>query len=439
MNKLTAAVLFHLAGTRTALLPHQPRRAVTLVSLLLGFGTANVGYAQPHCCYINSNDSFSVSYTVDYYIDWNGATISSSSGMVDVQAAVAGLGASNMSSPCGSTGTNATCTQFDEDGDSSSDLSINTAGLSQAYASCYPSYSSVANAEGYVAIDSAYIYVGTFSDHFESKAYEHGTGCNGPYHGDAWSMTLAAAQVILDAAYTFTQGSSAPRITYTVSVDMTYGDPNASPSGYPQSGVTVRPGYLQVGTPPFLPSSGVRNGVIGRKPDGTIVRLGLFAGSSFTPASTSGAEYEIVDSVSDDVTLPGNATSFSPDVSTDYFSHFDGDIDGDGEVCRFADRYAFSVTSGSDLTDVTYRARADFDLDGDVDGADFTAFDLLVADPDFNLDGNVDQDDVGDLGNMINGGGPPGGNPTADPDYNRDGNVDQDDLSALIDDVAGGC
>lgn len=83
------------------------------------------------------------------------------------------------------------------------------------------------------------------------------------------------------------------------------------------------------------------------------------------------------------------------------FSEFNGQLtpssDTSNAVC-WSDRVLFATSFGSTFNDMVYNPRADFDLDGDVDSEDYSAFleifNQVACVADFNCDGAVDVSDI---------------------------------------------
>ena len=125
----------------------------------------------------------------------------------------------------------------------------------------------------------------------------------------------------------------------------------------------------------------------------TVVKHGLIA-RQYVPNDDEKHVWlgSLIDSVTEEtftgslnvpVTIPsGTITSVEVDVLTDSFANHTGDINADGEVCE--DDYDLIEdleSAGSEIDEPGYTPRADFDLDGDVDGDDVTAFETIYTGP----------------------------------------------------------
>jgi len=121
-----------------------------------------------------------------------------------------------------------------------------------------------------------------------------------------------------------------------------------------------------------------------------VVKLGMFADSTPT----------ILDNLPDSLHVSGTATSswFVDDSDgvnelivkestlQDSFVGFNGDLDRNGMTC-WEDRLVFGQLMGKTIGDPEYSARADFNLDGTIDAADFALF----LDTDYFVDMDCDQ------------------------------------------------
>lgn len=164
------------------------------------------------------------------------------------------------------------------------------------------------------------------------------------------------------------------------------------------------------------------------------IRLGLFAASEF--ASDNNGNFSAVV----DAPVGGaiqNVESVGARLVIDCFREHDGDIDGDGNHC-WTDRVLISRALGSTINDPTYRARADFDLDGDVDATDVAVFNSFhdigteLTPPcgppcqgDANIDGSINFGDITSVLENWGGSGPWG-------DANRDGTVNSADTTSVL-------
>lgn len=174
----------------------------------------------------------------------------------------------------------------------------------------------------------------------------------------------------------------------------------------------------------------VEQGVLGIWDDGTTVKLGFFDSSEFVIVGFNA-------SGSRTLTLPNPASDIVQlEVAefADSFSHFDGDVDADGDV-DCADKVLMDDLSGgpggTPLNDPDYRARADFNLDGDINSNDQTAFNAVflatqAERADLDGDGVVGS---GDLAILLGAWGPNPGHPA---DLDCDGVVGAADLAILL-------
>ena len=175
-------------------------------------------------------------------------------------------------------------------------------------------------------------------------------------------------------------------------------------------------------------------GVFAIYSDNTVVRLGIFTNSAFAPTSTATGG-----SVSADIqfngSLGGSADLTVTDdlVIGDAFSNFDGDLDGDQMTC-WTDLDALDAILGSSIGDATYNARADFNLDGVIDGDDRAVLLAMVkCNQDTNCDGSTGTDaDIDAFFAALS-------NSTAAADFNGDGDVGTDgDIDSFFSVLGGG-
>lgn len=184
------------------------------------------------------------------------------------------------------------------------------------------------------------------------------------------------------------------------------------------------------------PTQDVSQGVYAVYTDGSVVRLGLYQNAAFDPVP-NGNGFSVSGTVNDTLVLSG-VTAIDFATTRDVFSAFDGNVDGDpeGRLC-YADVFAMRTALGSSIGMASYIARADIDLDGDVDVADAAAFQALFSSnggctPDLNCDGAADVFDQLQLQNWV---------AVNDPraDYNGDGAINIFDLTDHANDIAAGC
>lgn len=167
------------------------------------------------------------------------------------------------------------------------------------------------------------------------------------------------------------------------------------------------------GSPQSLGSNSA--GLIAIDELGTISRHGVFADSVFDPYVDPGTGDTIIDNSSspwtESVVLLDDSDFASPSdtmqtVTDDpqwdgFLAGVSADIDRDGAVC-WTDRLLFVGTLNSSIGDVNYSPRADMDLDGDVNNADYASyvalFDSQVAcKADVNCSGGISPQDIYDF------------------------------------------
>ncbi len=185
-------------------------------------------------------------------------------------------------------------------------------------------------------------------------------------------------------------------------------------------------------------------GVFAENPrTGEVTRTGAFEAAAFDRSTWTSGRAET------NVVFPSNGReNLAVSATVDSFSQF-GDLDSDGKLCM-AERVAIleMVAGGATVTSATYDAKADFNLDGMIDGTDLDLFDAAVlefcdlgADEDFcdvdcNENGAPDicdiaygvstDDDASGTLDECEGCDCPG-------DIKPDGKINQDDLYGFSD------
>ncbi len=165
---------------------------------------------------------------------------------------------------------------------------------------------------------------------------------------------------------------------------------------------------------------------------GTTTRRGFFTGSAFNP-STNPSGFTVS---SGDVNLsavPGTGTTVVFSTTHDSFPEFDGNMNPtvDSIVC-WTDREIIRAAIGSSINSANYTARADFDLDGDIDANDLAVFNGFGCTADVDCDGDVDYFDYISYINKYNAN-----DPAADMD--GDGDWDFFDFTAFTNTTNVGC
>lgn len=179
-------------------------------------------------------------------------------------------------------------------------------------------------------------------------------------------------------------------------------------------------------------------GVIAYYSDGSTVRLGMYASPAYAPVATTPSTpntLEFSTSVDETfvITVPHDAVGLQDFVFSEAFEQFDGDMNGDGSVC-WTDRKLFVDALGSTIGDGRYRARGDFDLDGDVDAADYAAYVAEFAarascTSDYDCGGSVNSSDTSAFLTAWNADVTNG---TLYADFDGNGTTNSADISAFL-------
>jgi hypothetical protein len=176
----------------------------------------------------------------------------------------------------------------------------------------------------------------------------------------------------------------------------------------------------------------VRQGVLATYDDGTMVRLGFVLDPAFDPDPDGIVDGQLTLDMG--TWARQNTVEYVPVL--DHFNQ-PGDVVWDPDdpsthgIC-WNDRIALCGLLGSFIGDADYNARADVDLDGDIDDDDVTAFNTLPCSADFNCDGLVNSQDFMEFLNAHTAGDPIA-------DANCDGVVNSQDLVAFLNSFAVGC
>lgn len=130
--------------------------------------------------------------------------------------------------------------------------------------------------------------------------------------------------------------------------------------------------------------------------DGTTQSFGILDDPALAPTTDADGNIFFNGTLSGSIPVVTEDLDSFDDISIlDTFLAGTGDIDRDGITC-WSDRAAFNDTFGTIFGDSNYNPRGDFDLDGDVDGTDLTAFNLLFPPTDpscpclADLSGSID-------------------------------------------------
>lgn len=190
------------------------------------------------------------------------------------------------------------------------------------------------------------------------------------------------------------------------------------------------------------PSTTVSRGVMSRFDGAPTTRLGLFADAAF--ASDADGNFS-----ANSFTVPVGGVitgleSVSTELKIDRFRVHDADIDGDGIHC-WTDRVRMSRSIGTSISDAAYRARGDFDLDGDIDASDLNAFNAIhdvqselnapcqsPCPGDANIDGAINYNDVTSVLTNYGSSGPQG-------DADRNGTVNFGDVTSVLNNFGQPC
>jgi hypothetical protein len=182
-----------------------------------------------------------------------------------------------------------------------------------------------------------------------------------------------------------------------------------------------------------VPTTAYLQGVMGADPTGNPFRLGFFTDSTF--AQDAFANVDVATYTVPLPSLPTDISRIEVYVDSDHFQSFDGDLDNDGNVC-WTDRRLALACVGSSIGSAAYNARADFDLDGDVDQTDFAAFHVVFSSSactaDFDCSGSFGSQDYFDFQNAYF---------QSDPiaDFNADGSVTSQDWLDFLNAFFNGC
>ncbi len=143
------------------------------------------------------------------------------------------------------------------------------------------------------------------------------------------------------------------------------------------------------------------NGVFAARPSG-FTRLGFMSDTAFNPVPDGNGGFSV--SATDfpiNVTLPADAVEVGYTTVSDTFARHNGDLTPGGNPqgkLTWNDRRAFIQLLGATLNSNQYTARADFDLDGDIDESDYSAFLSLFNSNaclgDFNANGTLETADL---------------------------------------------
>lgn len=263
-------------------------------------------------------------------------------------------------------------------------------------------------------------------------SHYNGSGCD----HYVYYNTLALAGITCDVADTFTRGEAPAGIQVTINFEAdVHFDTCEEGMGAPAVGsidpvVTVEDVVL-TGTDGTNTEQFLVRGVLAVDDDGVETRLGFYSGSEF---GMNGDVFSGSKMFSLSFSFAPTSVSIVP--ARYGFNTFDGDLNADQAVC-WTDRRIMVSLIGLDIDDAGYNARADFDLDGDIDQNDYDAFvsvfdSTVTCHVDYDCSGSVDSTDYFQFTNDFLNNDPVS-------DYNGDGVVNSQDWNDFLSDFFAGC
>jgi hypothetical protein len=178
------------------------------------------------------------------------------------------------------------------------------------------------------------------------------------------------------------------------------------------------------------------SGVVARKPDGSLVKLGSLDSDNITTTDLGGGVSTVGGDVDVEIpiTIPEGGATLDMVLETDSFT-FNGDINRDGKV-DWDDRRALIAAIGSSMGSAAYNARADLNLDGSITLADYLLyvpmFNTLACEADFTATAGVTVDDIFAFLNAWFASG-------LEADFNGDGATTVDDIFEFLNAWFAGC
>lgn len=212
------------------------------------------------------------------------------------------------------------------------------------------------------------------------------------YDGFDWRLGAGGGVTGHDVEWNFASACS-PTLVVGVSIEADWsseGQAYEYPSPVPPSTQITGVEYVQIVARRLDTGAivGSATGTYARREDASVVRLGACANQAFDAVEDPQDHFTVDGTLNIPVTISSNTPGISLEVIQHSFGLFDGDMDGDGQVC-WNDRILFYAAYGSSLGGPAYSPRGDFDIDGDIDVSDWVAYNSVACNGDFNCSGGA--------------------------------------------------